>query len=61
MKPGDLVRAKPEYCEPDAPLVGMIVEVADHPLFPRNEFHRCLVLFPSGVFPMYTYEIEVIE
>jgi len=57
MKPGDLVICLPEYTGSKGTVVGMILRENDllwHAV-------RYDVLFPEGVFPMYDYEMRVLE
>lgn len=58
MKPGDLVVCRPEYTEASVPPVGVILEEAN--LKWHAEVVRFNVLFPEGIFPMYSYEIELL-
>ena len=58
MKPGDLVKPRPG-CTMVFPIpVGIIIEEAGpYPQFETTLFN---VLFPQGVFPMYSFEMEAV-
>ena len=58
MKPGDLVKPRPEYTVVFPIPVGIIIEEAGpYPQFETTLFN---VLFPQGVFPMYSFEMEAV-
>ena len=66
MKPGDLVRPIPGYSEMRDPPYGIIIERADHIDSQSNlgrymNASRFTVLFPQGLFPMYDFEMELID
>jgi hypothetical protein len=66
MKPGDLVRPLPGYTEMRDPHCGIIVERADlidsqSNLDRYRSASRFIVMFPQGQFPMYNFEMEVID
>ena len=58
MKPGDLVKPRPECTEIRPIPIGIIIEEARaHPQFAITRFN---VFFPQGIFPMYSYEMEIV-
>lgn len=58
MKPGDLVKPRPEYAVVFPIPVGIIIEEAGpYPQFETTLFN---VLFSQGIFPMYSYEMEAV-
>lgn len=63
MKPGDLVRPLPGYSESRNPPYGVIIEIKDlHGSICGNRaLARFNVLFPEGVFPMYDFEMEIVN
>ena len=66
MKPGDLVRPLPGYSEMRNPPCGIIIEGADLIDSQSNlgrymHASRFIVLFPQGQFPMYDFEMEIID
>lgn len=66
MKPGDLIRCLPEYTESETPVVGMILGTNDLNLGTNDlKWHartiKYDVLFPGGVFPMYDYEMQLLD
>lgn len=66
MKPGDLVRLFPGYSEMRDPPCGIIIERADlidsrSNLGRYMNASRFIVLFLQGQFPMYDFEMEVID
>jgi len=61
MKLGDLVKICPEYSDPDVIGLGIIVDTAEGELYLKTGVVKFLVLFPDGLFPMYSYEIELVN
>jgi hypothetical protein len=58
MKPGDLIVVRPGYTESQS-AVGMILRKSDLKWHARTI--RYDVLFPEGVFPMYDYEMQLLD
>ena len=59
MKPGDLVRPLAGYTEIFPIPCGIIIEESN--LAVGFEVTRFNVLFPQGVFPMFSYEMELVQ
>ena len=58
MKPGDLVKPRPECTEIRPIPIGIIIEeVGPYPQFETTLFN---VLFSHGIFWMYSFEMEIV-
>lgn len=63
MKPGDLVCPLTKYSESRTPPCGIIIETADlyADQYGNRTASRFNVLFSEGIFPMYDFEMELID
>ena len=66
MKPGDLVIPLPGYSAMRDPPCGIIIKREDlidsQSNFDRyRSASRFIVLFPQGLFPMYSFEMEIVN
>lgn len=63
MKPGDLVRPLPGYSESRNPPCGLIIEIANISAdrYGNQTTTRFNVMFPEGIFPMYDFEMEIVN